>query len=125
VIGGLTQIAEIFAENRILDLDIRQVMKPRSGQVLEVIIRLQEPQHFNVSIVYFIRINDAGRADRFVAGAMSSCWSIHAPEHMLATMIWERLDGMRGDHGKPCSLARTLQFLLRPIMWARSSPYRA
>ena len=87
MVGCLAQVAKIFAEDRILDLDIRQVMKPRSGQVLEVIIRLQEPKHFDVTVIYLIRINDAGRADRFVAGAMSSCWSTHAPEYMLATTI--------------------------------------
>ena len=78
VIGCLPQVRELFPENGIFTLEVGEVVQPRDGGELEVMIRLQAPEHVDVALVDLVRRNGPMIADRFVAAAVSACRCFHA-----------------------------------------------
>jgi hypothetical protein len=77
VVRGLTQVADILSENRILDFNVREIVQPRNGDILEVMVGLQEPQHFDVPLIDLSRNDCPTRADGRVAAAMSAREGFH------------------------------------------------
>ena len=69
-------------------------MQPRNGDILVVIIGLQEPQHFDVALIDFVRTNRSWN-DRLIAAAMSARRRLHASDiddgakaHQTASVAW-------------------------------------
>src|SRR5947208_397674 len=57
IVRRLAQVAEILPEDGVFYLDTRKVVQPRDGEVFEVLVWLQEPKHFDIAFVDFMRID--------------------------------------------------------------------
>ena len=66
VIGRLAQVREIFPEDGILDREAGEVVQPRDRGELEMMVRLEELEHFQIAHVDLVRRDDAMPTDRLI-----------------------------------------------------------
>jgi len=74
----LSQVAEVFSKDGVFNVDLAQEVKPGSGRVLEMKVRIEASQDLDVPFVELVWIDCPTTTDRFVAAAMPSRGRLHA-----------------------------------------------
>jgi hypothetical protein len=78
VVWCLAHVREVLAEHRVLDVRAGEIAEPGNGRELELQVRVEVPQDFDVALIELVRRDRPMPSERCVAVARPAGGFFHA-----------------------------------------------